>query len=54
MIEEPKKCSVLTIIIELEKYRLKLETYDYLDHFFFASNYILETDQLYVELLGRS
>ena len=33
-----------------EKYRLKLEAYGYLDQFF-AANYLLETDPLFVEFL---
>ena len=52
--EEPKKYSTLMIIRGLgedwEKYRLKLEAYGYLDQFF-AANYLLETDPLFVEFL---
>ena len=52
--EEPKKYSTLMIIRRLgedwEKYRLKLAAYGYLDQFF-AANYLLETDPLFVEFL---
>lgn len=52
--DEPKKYSTLMIIRALgdewEKYRAKLEAYGYLDQFF-AANYLLETDPLFVEFL---
>ncbi len=52
--DEPKKYSTLMIIRALgddwEKYRTKLEAYGYLDQFF-AANYLLETDPLFVEFL---